>query len=275
MSTALRPAPRSLVLAPGAWDLLVGAARGLHLPAPFGLAGRVGSDEDSEADADAAERALRRSGAAPGGTGDLLADLHPSLRAGLLVHLGPVAVVDTAVACGDDLVVSRHALAGPLVSGLLRPVRLHQGGRDVGAVEEARLGPVTLSALLVDDLAGAVLDLLPGLAERANGPSVDVDAGTSVAWARLLHEGRPELAAQLLDPAQAAVLRGLSGVLDVAQVQVAVPGASRRRLVAVRAQDGWAQASAAGGEVLLRPAGRDTLGPALVGVLAEALGGPR
>lgn len=111
-----RPGPRQVVLAPHAWGLLADAAAGVPLPAPFvgqPVPGPVAAER-----AERAEQALRSSGAVPGASGDLLADL----RASLLVQLAPEAVVDTVVGHAGRLVVARHALSGPLASGLSRQV---------------------------------------------------------------------------------------------------------------------------------------------------------
>ena len=202
--TPARPAAPvgRVVLGADAWALLLADAAALDLPAPFAAGGALTPPQ-----AAAAEAALRLSDAVTGTGGGLVADLHPSLRASLLLQLTAGVVLEVAVAGR----AARFAVGPVLASGLVR----------------SGLGPVTLLTLLPDAVASQATGLLPGLAPAARGPGrepVRLDAATSVAASLLLAEGRADLSVALLGHAVPAAL-GI--VTAAARLEVAGPRGRR------------------------------------------------
>lgn len=256
--------PRSVVLGADAWAVLRAAAPALLLPAAFDAGPALAPEQ-----ADAAGRALRASAVVPGAGGDLVEDLHPSVRASLLLHLAPGVVVDTLVGLGAEVRVGRFAAAGLLASGLQR----------------TRLGPVTLTTVPVEALAPLLAGLLPGLGDAAptGAASTDavptdappsgaplpgvvrLDAAVAAAVAQAVGEGRTDLAAGLLD---GPVPRALGPLSATALLVVGGAGA-RRGLLCLRTPHGWRSARLSEDDLELRPLSR----AGLVTDLAAALGG--
>ncbi|MCU1692649.1 MAG: hypothetical protein JWM64_1740 [Frankiales bacterium] len=238
------PSNRSVVLGADAWTVLRTAAAALPLPAGF-AGGPLTPDQVA-----AAERALRASAVVPGDTGDLLADLHPSVRASLLLHLGPLGRVRTAVGLGRDVEVSETAV-GPVLSSSLR----RRGA-----------GPVTLTTLLTSDVAAHVAGLLPGLVPGPDGREVVVrDAAIAVAAGRAAEQGAEELARLLAD---GDVPPALVGLEQVARVDV-----GGRLLLALRTGDGWRTARLAGEDLVLTPLDADRLVTDVAAALAPLVAG--
>jgi hypothetical protein len=264
LGAAARPGPRRIRFGADAWAVLLAQAKGLRLSAPFGADDGPALDD---AQRGAAEAALRSSPVVPGSTGDLLADLHPSVRASLLIQVQPTLVVDTRVGLGGDVRTARHALAGPLASGLQRAVRSHGS-------QQAELGPVELSTMLAEDLVPEVLGVLGDLSGPAGRTAVEMDAATSVAAVSALQNGRDDLAQAIAPDEQAApVLRALAhGLQSIAIVEVA--GADQvQMLVAMRTGYGWWRLDLSGSDVLLAPVGEQELSTDATLAVAAALGG--
>ncbi|MEA2154734.1 MAG: hypothetical protein QOE11_874, partial [Solirubrobacteraceae bacterium] len=122
------PPPRRVRLGADAWVLLAAAlARAeTRMPPPFGVDEGPALDGDQHA---ATLAALRAAGLVAGDSGDLLADLHPSLRESLRAHEHPLVLAETRVGLGDELSIARHAVRGELVSAIVREQRPLGGGR--------------------------------------------------------------------------------------------------------------------------------------------------
>lgn len=258
------PPPRRVRLGADAWALLAAAIAhaGALLPSPLRADDGPALDDAQRQDA---LDALRDAGLVVGDSGDLLADLHPSLRQSLRAYAQPLVVVDTRVGLGDELRAARHAVRGDLASGLAREQRPLDAGR-------LELGPVELSAMLVDDL---VDDVLRGFGELGGGPGREplrLDAAASLAAVEALAGGREDLARAVLDtPAVPAPVSELAaGLRAVAQVSVS-GAAGTAVLVALRLQDGWWTVEPDGEDVLLTPAGADELATAIATAIAGAL----
>lgn len=273
--------PRRLLLGADAWQVLVEQLGGLALPAP--LRAEDGPRLDL-AQRTAATAALRTAGlldAAPGP--DLLATLHPSVRAGLTVHLVPQVVVDSVVQRGPERRAARHAAAGLLASGLVRTTVEVPGGRDTG--------PVELATLRLEDLAAEVVRVLGHLPPVGDRRPVRLDAAASLAAVRALKEDRPDAAAAVAAAGLAAVRRDdgraagsegdatvvpdvlvalADGVRAVARVELSGSG-RRLAIIAVETVGGWWQAQTADEDVVLRPLDADGLVTRLAGALAAAL----
>lgn len=244
--TIVYEAPRRVVLGADAWQLVVRELGGLALPMP--LRAKDGPDLDAAQEA-AALAALTASGVLTGRRP--LEDLHPSLRAGLLVHLRPGVVLDTVVQRGPERTTSRHAVAGVLASGLLRRTVEVAGGR--------RTGPVELSSLLVDDLAAEVVGVLGELPPVGDRAALTLDAAASVAVVRALRDGRREVAAALTGRQVPGALEAVAGGVEaVARVELAAPG-RRRGLVLLGTAQGWWSVHTTGADVVLRPVDTDVL----------------
>lgn len=234
---------RRVVLGADAWAVLLAAAPGLVLPPPFDAAGSLTAEQ-----ADAAEGALRSSAAVRGASGVLVADLHPSVRASLLLHL--TADVALTVAVGDR--TARFAVTRGLAGGL----------------DRTRLGPVTLLTLLPEAVAPAAAALLPGLDEGRSGREVlRLEAATAVAAAQALAGGRPDLAAALAGP---SVPPALGPVTGAGRLEVAGPDGCLL-LLALRTPDGWRSARLGGDDLVLRPLDPDVLVTDLAGALGAGL----
>lgn len=238
--------PRRVVLGADAWQLVVRELGGLALPMP--LREQDGAELDA-AQETAALRALNASGVLTGFRP--LEDLHPSLRAGLAVHLRPAVVLDTVVQRGPERTTARHAVAGVLASGLRRTTVELAGGR--------RTGPVEVSSLLVDDLATEVVGVLGELAPVGDRTAMTVDAATSLAVVRAVRQGRPEIGAALTGGQVPGVLDAVAGgVVGVARIELA--GLRRRRgLVLLETAQGWWSVHTSGEDVVLRPVDTDVL----------------
>jgi hypothetical protein len=258
------PPPRRLRLGADAWALLADALTraGAQLPPPLRV--EDGPQLDA-AQRDAALQAMREPGLLEGDSGDLLVDLHPSLRQSLLAHVEPLVVVDSRVGLGDALRAARHAVRGNLASGLARAQR-------PADEERLELGPVELSTMLVDDL---VEDVLRGFGDLGGAPDREpllLDAAVSLAAVKALADRRPDLAQAVLEqPAVPAPLRELAaGLQTVAQVAVTGP-AGTRVLVALRLPDGWWTAALSQAEVALRPVGEDEAATEIATAVAGAI----
>jgi len=254
-----RSSPRRVEFGADAWLVLVAAVPGVRLPAPFRAEdGPALSPEQQEA----AERALRASGVVPGTGGDLLADLHPSLRTSLLVHAAPQLVITSAVGLGGDHRIARHAMAGPLASAVSRRQRPVEGG--------LQLGPVTLSTMSRDDLATDVVRGLEGLSGRPDRQVLTIDAAEALAVVRALGEGKLGVALAIVDGADvpAPLDRLAGGLRSVARIDLTTAQGTRV-LLALATEDGWWTAMMAFGDLELRPVDED----ALVVELASALAG--
>ena len=279
-ATASHEAPRRLVLGADAWQLLVEALGGLSLPAPLGADDGPDLDDGQQAVARAALSAAGVLTGSPAAGADLLAALHPSVRASLTVHLAPQLVIDTTVQRGAERRTARHAAAGVLAAGLVRTTVEVQGGRDTG--------PVELSTLLLDDLAAEVARAFGELPPIGDRRPARLDAAASLAVVRALREQRPEAAASVAaagtpagDSAAAGTEAGevpgaltavAGGMRAVARVDLA--GAGRHlALVAVDTDQGWWQVHAAGEDVVLRPLDADTLVTRLAAALTAVLAG--
>lgn len=272
--TAADEPPRRLVLAADAWQVLCEQLGGLVLPPPLRA---VDGPELDDAQRRAALAALRAAGViGPEPTHDLVATLHPSVRASLTVHLAPQVVIDTTVRRGRERRTARHAAAGLLAAGLARTTVDVDAGRDTG--------PVELSTMLLDDLAADVARTFGELAPIGHRPAARLDAAASLAVVRALQEDRPEAAAVAAavaaagaaDPADDEVPAALTAIADglraVARVELA-GGGRRFGLMAVDTELGWWQAHLTGEDVVLRPLDEDVLVTRLAAALTSVLVG--
>jgi hypothetical protein len=257
------PPPRRLQLGADTWALLAEAlARaGAQLPPPL----RV---EDGPALGDAqraaALQAMREAGLVQGDSGELLADLHPSLRQSLLAHVEPLVLVDSRVGLGDELRAARHGVRGDLASGVAREQRPADEDR-------LELGPVELSTMLVDDLVADVLRGFGDLDAATDREPLRLDAAVSLAAVKALADRRPDLAQAVLGQPAVPALRELAaGLRAVAQVSV-TGAAGARVLVALRLPDGWWTAALSDEDVALRPVGEDELVTDIATALAGAI----
>lgn len=263
MERATATAGASVDLGADAWILLSGAAAGVDWPPPFGPAD---GPELTAGQRDAAERALRASALVTGDSGDLVADLHPSIRASLLVHAAPMAVVDLRAGLGEDQRVARYALQGEIASAVARDVR----AAGDGGVE---LGPVTLAALPVEEVVPGILAALGDLDGLPDREPLTLDAAEALALARALAGDEPDLAGAIAAdgiPEPIAELAG--GLRAVARIDLA--GAGRAAvLVLVRGDGGWWRATIAGEALDLEPVDAATLASDLAGELGDLLTG--
>lgn len=239
MSATYEP-PRRVVLGTDAWQLLVRELGGLTLPQP--LREQDGPVLDAAQEA-AALGALRAAGLV---TGDRpLADLHPSLRASLLVQLRPELVVDTVVQRGPERTTARHAAAGPLAAGLQRSTTEVEAGRETG--------PVELSTLLLDDLAAEVVAVLGPLPAVGDREPAELDSAASLAVVTSVQQGRREVAASLTGGAVPPVLEAIAaGLQAVAEIVVTASG-QRHVIVLLGTAEGWWSVHTPGEDVVLRP----------------------
>ena len=255
------PGPRRVTLGADAWAVLVAEAHGLQLPAPFGPGDGPALEPAQHA---AAVRALRSSALLVGDSGDLTADLHPSLRASLLVQVSPEFVIESRVGLGAEARIAHHAVQGSLASALSREQRVVDG--------RAELGPVTWSTMLVDDVATDVVDLFQVPDAPPAGDVLEIDPAVALAAIRALRAGRTDVAAAVVDqetvpdPLPAAT----EGLRSVARVDVSGP-AGTTVLMAVCADGGWWAATIGGGDLELRPVDRTGLVSAVAGLLAGVL----
>lgn len=252
---------RRVTLGADAWAVLVSEARALHLPAPFGPGdGPALTPEQREA----AVGALRSSALVVGDSGDLVADLHPSLRASLLVQVNPAFVIESRVGLGADARIAHHAVQGNLASAFAREQRV------VG--DRAELGPVTWSTMLVDDVATDVVDPFDVPDTPAEGDVLEIDPAVALAALRALRAGRTDVAAAVVDqetvpdPLPAAT----EGLRAVARIDVTGP-AGTTVLMAVCIDGGWWTATIGGGDLELRPVDRAGLVSAVAGLLAGVM----
>jgi hypothetical protein len=256
--------PRRVRLGADAWLLLAEAvsAAGAALTPPFRIADGPVLDDAQRA---AATAALRGSALVTGDGGDLLADLHPSVRESLLAHVQPQALIDSRVGLGDALRAARHAVRGELASAVAREQR-PAGERLL------ELGEVELSTMLVDDLVADVLRGFGDLGGAAGREPLALDAAMSLAVVDALADGRADLARALLErPALPAPLEQLAdGLQAVAQVAVAGPTGAQV-LVAMRLADGWWTAAIAEQDVQLIPVAEDDLVTEIAAALTTAL----
>jgi hypothetical protein len=188
------------------------------------------------------------------------------VRESLLAHLQPLVLVDTRVGLGDDLRAARHAVRGDLASAIAREQR------PAGA-DRVELGPVELSAMLVDDLVADVLRGFGDLDAEPGREPLQLDAAASLAAVEALAGQRADLAQAVLEqPVLPAPLSALAGGL-LAVAQVAVSGAGGTEvLVAMRLPDGWWTAGLADEEdVLLTPVGEDDLATQIATAIAGAV----
>jgi hypothetical protein len=258
------PPPRRITLGADAWVLLAEAITraGAQLARPLRIEDGPALDDAQRA---GTLEALHAAGLLRGESGDLLADLHPSVRESLLAHVAPPALVQSRSGLGDELRFARHALRGELACGLARDQQ------PLGD-ERVQLGPVELTAMVVDDL---VEDILRGFGDLGGAPDrepLQLDAAVSLATVRALADERPDLAQAVLEqPAVPPTLRELAaGLLAVAEVAVAGSGGTEV-LTAMRLADGWWTAALTGEDVVLDPVGEDELTRMIAQALAGAI----
>jgi hypothetical protein len=254
--------PRRLPLGADAWQVLVGALPWLTLPAPLAAAdGPV----LSAAQQTAALGALHGAGVLRGPRVE--ADLHPSVRAGLLVHARPDVLVDTVVQRGAARTTARHAVAGPLGAGLVRQTSETPEGRATGGVE--------LSGFLLDDLAAEVVRALGDPPPLPGRRPARLDPAAALAVVRASAEDRPCLAAMLTGSAVPAALVAIAGRPQaVAHLTLRSTRTTRSLVLLETADDGWWDVHTTDGEVVLRPVDRDVLLTLLAAGLTACLTGP-
>lgn len=262
-TTAPRPAPRRVTLGADGWVLLAETIAGAAaLAPPFRV--QDGPPLQS-ADRAAARRALRDAGLLTGHSGSLPDDLHASLRESLLVYARPLVVIDASVGLGDAQRVERIAVGGQLACGLVREQK--PAGADA-----LDLGPVHVTAMLVDDVATEVVSGFGDLNGEPGRLPLRLDAATSLAAVRALGNRRTDLAQAALGAAEIPPpLQELAkGLRSFARVDVASPVAARV-LLALLTGDGWWSLDMSGEDVVMRPAGEDELVTMIANSLLGAL----
>jgi hypothetical protein len=254
------PPPKRIQLGSDAWVLLAETLADAVLPPPFRT--EDGPTLDAE-QREATQRALRDAGLLPGDSGDLLADLDPAVRESVLTHVHPRVTVAVSVGLGEAMRAARIAVLGELACALSREQR------PVGD-DQLDLGPVELSALLIDDVAKEVVRGFADIGGAPDGAPVRLDAAVSLAAVYALADGRIDLARAVLGrPEVPQPLTDLAaGLQAVARVEIA-SAVGTRILVALQVGDGWWTIGLSGEDVLLRPVGE----PELVSEIAAGLVG--
>ncbi|MBC7372891.1 MAG: hypothetical protein H7323_02735 [Frankiales bacterium] len=250
--------PRRVTLGADAWQLVVGELGGVSLPPP--LRAQDGPDLTA-AQQQVARDALVQAGLVTGP--GVLAGLQPSVRAGLALHLAPLVVIDTVVRRGPERDTARHVSDALLASGLVRQTTEVDGGRETG--------PVEVALMLLDDLAGDVVQVLGDLPPQPGRQPVRLDAAASIGMVQALHEGRADAADALAAVAGAsgvpAALESVANAIT-AVARIELRGAGRRfGLLLLETPQGWWSVHTSGEDVVLRPVDAD----AVVTQIASAL----
>ena len=258
---ALSPAPARVVLGPEAWVVLLEEAAGVVLADPFG---RGAGPELTVEDRRRAMEQLRDSSLVTGSSGELVRDLHPSIRATLTAAAAPQVRIAAAMRRGDVQEAALVLLAGPLAAGLRRTLE------DVGT-DRLLLGPVELSTLLPEHTASQILAAFGDTSGADDRQKARIDADASIVAVRALEAGRELLASAVLAGPVPDALRSVAGgVQAVARVDVTTTR-STRVLLWLRTADGWWRAHTASEDVRLTPADSNDILTDLASALTAAL----
>lgn len=258
---------RTVTLGADTWQVLVHAAEGLDLPAPFSLASTAVL---TPAQHGAATEALRASALVSGTSGGLIADLHPAAQASLALHAAPQLVIEGSLGLGHELTAVRAALSGPLASILTREQHAIDAPTRADAPVPTELGPVTWTTAPAQLLATLVAELFGALPEHDDAP-VQLDGATAIAACRALQAGRDAVAAQLVGGEPPSVLvDATTGLERAAKIDVVAAG-RRDVLLAARANGRWWQLGVAGDDITFHPLGASILIAQLAAAIAPAL----
>lgn len=275
--------PKALTLGADTWTVLAAAASGLTLPFPFRAADApLGGDE-----AAAAEQALRASALVTGDSGELIADLHPSVQASLFAHAAPQAAIDAWIGLGPDLDAARFAVQGELASGFVRKIKRveprtpHDASQTQPAASETppaaatQLGPVRWLTMAVDHLVGAITEPMGEVPSHpVDARPAALEAAAALAIVRALQTDHPDYAAAIADGTPPAPLPAAASELQAIARIDATGAGGRTVLLLAKAGGAWWQTSGTGETITFEPLDAAGVESAVAQLIAGALATP-